>query len=74
VRLNPATQRVFYWARVATLGGEVDVVADPEVAAFFEAVAAKCGNPKAASNWIMTEMLRLLSESQRTLAGCRVAW
>jgi hypothetical protein len=31
VRLNPVTQKVFYWARVATLGGEVDVVADPEV-------------------------------------------
>lgn len=31
VRLNPTTQKIFYWARVATLGGEVDVVADPEV-------------------------------------------
>lgn len=28
---NPATGGTFYWAHVRTLGGEVDVVADPEV-------------------------------------------
>ncbi len=28
---NPFTQQAFYWARVHTLGGEVDVVADPVV-------------------------------------------
>jgi hypothetical protein len=28
---NPHTERVFYWARVRTLGGEFDVVADPEI-------------------------------------------
>ena len=28
---NPVTGAAFYWARVSTLGGEVDVVADPEV-------------------------------------------
>ena len=30
-RENPLTGNRFYWARVQTLGGEVDVVADPEV-------------------------------------------
>ena len=28
---NPVTSQRFYWARVHTLGGEVDVVADPQV-------------------------------------------
>jgi hypothetical protein len=28
---NPHTQLVFWWARVRTLGGEYDVVADPEI-------------------------------------------
>jgi hypothetical protein len=28
---NPHTERTFYWARVRTLGGEFDVVADPEI-------------------------------------------
>jgi len=34
------------------------LVADKEVADFFEAVTERCGNAKAASNWIMTEVLR----------------
>lgn len=29
--INPDTQHAFYWARVRTLGGEFDVVADPAV-------------------------------------------
>ena len=28
---NPDTQQEFHWARVRTLGGEFDVVADPEI-------------------------------------------
>ena len=28
---NPHTQQMFWWARVRTLGGEFDVVADPEI-------------------------------------------
>ncbi len=35
--------------------------ADAGTAAFFEAVAAACANPKAASNWVMTEVLRVLT-------------
>ena len=31
LRRNPHTGRPFYWLRVKTLGGEVDVVADPEL-------------------------------------------
>jgi aspartyl-tRNA(Asn)/glutamyl-tRNA(Gln) amidotransferase subunit B len=33
-----------------------------EVADYFEAVARESGNPKAASNWIMTEVLRKLKD------------
>jgi aspartyl-tRNA(Asn)/glutamyl-tRNA(Gln) amidotransferase subunit B len=40
------------------------LVADREVADYFEAAARRSGHPKAVSNWIMTEMLRLLSERE----------
>ena len=32
------------------------LVADPDTAAYFEAVARACGNPKAAANWTMGEV------------------
>ncbi len=35
------------------------------VASFFEATAALCDNPKAVSNWIMTDLLRLLGQGER---------
>ena len=38
------------------------LVADKAVADFFESAARLSANPKTVSNWIMTEMLRLLSE------------
>lgn len=44
------------------------LVADKAIADFFESAARKCGNPKTVSNLIMTEMLRLLSESDKELA------
>ena len=34
----------------------------PALAAYFEATAAEAGNPKAASNWIMGELLRKLKD------------
>jgi aspartyl-tRNA(Asn)/glutamyl-tRNA(Gln) amidotransferase subunit B len=34
-----------------------------EVADYFEAVARESGNPKAASNWVMTEVLRKLKDT-----------
>jgi aspartyl-tRNA(Asn)/glutamyl-tRNA(Gln) amidotransferase subunit B len=34
------------------------------MAEYFEDVAKRCGNPKAASNWIMTELLRELNEAK----------
>jgi aspartyl-tRNA(Asn)/glutamyl-tRNA(Gln) amidotransferase subunit B len=46
------------------------LTADRTVADFFEKTAKICGNGKTASNWIMTDVLRLLGESGRTLAQC----
>jgi aspartyl-tRNA(Asn)/glutamyl-tRNA(Gln) amidotransferase subunit B len=43
------------------------LVADKAVADFFEEAARASGSPKAVSNWIMTEMLRLLGETDRDI-------
>jgi len=40
------------------------LVADKAVADYFEDVAKLSGNAKAASNWVMTDMLRCLSEKE----------
>ena len=41
----------------------------PEVADYFETVARESGNAKAASNWVMTEVLRKLKDDDRPLAA-----
>lgn len=46
------------------------LTADRAVADFFETAARVRGHGKAVSNWIMTDVLRLLGESGRTLAQC----
>jgi aspartyl-tRNA(Asn)/glutamyl-tRNA(Gln) amidotransferase subunit B len=43
-----------------------------EVADYYETVAKDAGNAKAASNWVMTEVLRKLKEDDRPLAACLV--
>jgi aspartyl-tRNA(Asn)/glutamyl-tRNA(Gln) amidotransferase subunit B len=43
-----------------------------EVADYFEAVARASGNAKAASNWVMTEVLRKVKDDERALASCPV--
>jgi aspartyl-tRNA(Asn)/glutamyl-tRNA(Gln) amidotransferase subunit B len=48
------------------------LVADKAVADFYESAAKLSANPKAVSNWTMTELLRLLAETERGLADCRV--
>ncbi|MBN1270372.1 MAG: Asp-tRNA(Asn)/Glu-tRNA(Gln) amidotransferase subunit GatB [Kiritimatiellae bacterium] len=40
------------------------IVADKAVADYYEEVARLSGNPKAASNWVMTEVLRVLAERE----------
>lgn len=44
-----------------------------DVADYFEAVAATSGNAKAASNWVMNEVLRKQKDDDASLAGCPVA-
>jgi aspartyl-tRNA(Asn)/glutamyl-tRNA(Gln) amidotransferase subunit B len=44
-----------------------------DVALYFEAVARASGNAKAASNWVMTEILRELKDDDRPLTSCPVA-
>lgn len=48
------------------------LVADKLVADYFEKTAALCGNAKAASNWIMTEILRLLSEREQEITVLKI--
>ncbi len=45
------------------------LVADKAVADFFEAVARASGQAKAASNWVMTEVLRVLAEREVDLTA-----
>lgn len=49
------------------------LVADKEVADFYEAAAKASGLPKAVSNWMMTEMLRVLSEKEITIKDIPVS-
>lgn len=44
----------------------------PALADYFEKTAAACGNPKAASNWIMGELLRKLKELDVEIAAVPV--
>ena len=48
------------------------LVADKAVADYFEEVARGSANPKAASNWMMTEMLRALSEQELEIGQVRM--
>jgi aspartyl-tRNA(Asn)/glutamyl-tRNA(Gln) amidotransferase subunit B len=48
------------------------LVSDKAVADFFEAAAAACGNPKAASNWVMTEVLRCLKDRDMDIGAAKI--
>jgi len=48
------------------------LTADRAVADFFEKTVRICGNGKLVSNWIMTDVLRLLGERGCTLAHCQL--
>ncbi len=48
------------------------LVADMQVADFFEMAAREAGNAKAVSNWVMTEVLRVLSEGETTLDTLKI--
>jgi aspartyl-tRNA(Asn)/glutamyl-tRNA(Gln) amidotransferase subunit B len=40
---------------------------EKDLADYFEEVTRACGNPKASSNWVMTELLRELNDSKRSV-------
>jgi aspartyl-tRNA(Asn)/glutamyl-tRNA(Gln) amidotransferase subunit B len=44
------------------------LTADPALADFFEAAARASGNFKAVSNWIMTDVMRVMSEREATIS------
>jgi len=48
------------------------LVADKAISDYFEEVAKLSGNAKAASNWVMTDMLRCLSEHEMGICQVRV--
>jgi aspartyl-tRNA(Asn)/glutamyl-tRNA(Gln) amidotransferase subunit B len=43
-----------------------------EVADYYEAVAKACAHPKAASNWVMNEVLRKLNDGNSAIGDCRI--
>lgn len=52
---------------------DADVLTEEkDVADFFEAVTKACNNPKAASNWIMTEVIRELKESHTSIGDSKM--
>lgn len=51
-------------------GKEADILVDDrDLAEYFEAAALACGRPKAAANWILGEVLRVLKETEGGLAA-----
>ncbi len=65
----PAAKRERFVAQYELPAYDAGVLAaQMEVADFFEKAAAICGNPKATSNWIMTDLLRLLGSSKKELS------
>jgi aspartyl-tRNA(Asn)/glutamyl-tRNA(Gln) amidotransferase subunit B len=52
---------------------DAGVLTQSGLADYFEAVAAAAGNPKAASNWVMGELLRTLNERGTAVADVPLA-
>ncbi|MBD3184438.1 Asp-tRNA(Asn)/Glu-tRNA(Gln) amidotransferase subunit GatB [Candidatus Poribacteria bacterium] len=48
------------------------LVSDKELADYYEECAKASNNPKSASNWILTELLALLSDAKQTLLECKI--
>ncbi|HUJ11505.1 MAG TPA: Asp-tRNA(Asn)/Glu-tRNA(Gln) amidotransferase subunit GatB [Verrucomicrobiae bacterium] len=49
------------------------LVADVALASYYERAASGLKNPKAVSNWVMTELLGKLAETKRAIEDCPVA-
>jgi len=48
------------------------LTADKALAKYFEDVVALCSRPKAASNWVMGDVLRFLNEDKRDIRDCPI--
>ncbi len=48
----------------------ITLTADKALADYFEAAVSSCNQPKKISNWIMTEMLRALNDSDQDIREC----
>ena len=65
----PAAKRARYAKEYGLSEYEVGVLtAERGVADYFEAVLPGLKNPKAAANWVMTEVMRIVNESGKSLA------
>ncbi|HZY59004.1 MAG TPA: Asp-tRNA(Asn)/Glu-tRNA(Gln) amidotransferase subunit GatB, partial [Candidatus Binataceae bacterium] len=65
----PASRRARYTGDMGLTAYEAQVLtAEREVSDYFEATLAGLKNRKAAANWVMTEVLRAVHESGRSLA------
>ena len=70
----PAAKRARFVAEYGLPEYDAGVLTtDPAVAGYFEAVARKSGNFKAASNWVMVELLRALGEKGQGIAEAKIA-
>ncbi|MEN6624409.1 MAG: Asp-tRNA(Asn)/Glu-tRNA(Gln) amidotransferase GatCAB subunit B, partial [Smithella sp.] len=49
------------------------LTADKALAQYFEDVVKICSKPKAASNWVMGDVLRFLNEEKRDIHDCPIA-
>jgi aspartyl-tRNA(Asn)/glutamyl-tRNA(Gln) amidotransferase subunit B len=65
----PASRRTRYTSEMGLTGYEAQVLtAEREISDYFEAVTPGLNNRKAAANWVMTEVLRAVHESGRSLS------
>lgn len=69
----PATKRARFVADYGLPEYDAGVLtADPALADYFEAVAQKSGQFKAASNWVMGELLRALGEQSAPITAAQI--
>jgi aspartyl-tRNA(Asn)/glutamyl-tRNA(Gln) amidotransferase subunit B len=70
----PAARRARFEDRYGLPSYDAGVLTSArELADYFEAVVAACGDAKAASNWVMGEVMRELNERQIDITGLKVA-
>jgi len=70
----PAARRRRFTEAYALSAYDADLLTQSRALAdYFEAVAARCGKPKAAANWVLNELLRELpGDDERALAACPI--